>query len=157
MAQTFCMDSSAEFEELHAKLGLLPASRNPMRLVDKKRYYPHMFQNNGILNIDASDIYQFEIGGFRKKLFEGLENIQEKFFYLDEEKNCEVDFNSIKWIFILDKKYQLGLLFYVFDLKIRSNNSLASLSKSKIFRYFKEPGSDKMYKLIQCSKLNHNY
>lgn len=43
-----------------------------------------------------------KLGISEKKVFEGLENIQEKFFYLDEEKNCEVDYNSIKWIFILD-------------------------------------------------------
>jgi hypothetical protein len=72
---------------------------------------------------------------------------KEMFFYIDDEMKIEVELGSIKWIFILDKKYQLGLLFYVFNLKTRSNNCLESLSKTKIFRYFKEPGKDKMYKL----------
>ena len=147
LAHTFCMNSSAEFDELHSKLSLLPPSRNPMRLVDPKKYYPHVFQNKGLLNIDAQNIYQFEIGCFEKNSFEGIENFLEKFFYLDEEMKIEVDLSSIKWIFILDKKFQLGLFFYVFELKNRNNNCLESLSKTKIFRYFKEPGNDNMYKL----------
>lgn len=147
LAQTFCMNSSADFKELHSTLSLLPASNDPLRLVDPKRYYPHVFQNKGLLNINAQDIYQFEIGSFEKNSFEGIERVQEKFFYIDDEMKIEVELGSIKWIFILDKKYQLGLLFYVFNLKTRSNNCLESLSKTKIFRYFKEPGKDKMYKL----------
>lgn len=147
LAQTFCMNSTAEFKELLYMLEHLPASANPLRLVDTKRYYPHLFLNNGILNIDAKDIFQFEIEGFEKTQFDDIENIQKKTFYLDEEEISEVNLNSIKWIFVLDRKYQLGLLFYVFDIKTRSSNCLESLSKTKIFRYFKEPGNEKMYKL----------
>ena len=147
LAQTFCMNSPADFKELQSMLEYLPASRNPLRLVDTKKYYPHLYQNNGILNIDTKDIFQFEIDGFEKKKIDGIDNIQEKIFCLDDEGNCEVNFSSIKWIFILDRKYQLGLLFYVIDLKTRSHDCLESLSKTKIFRYFKEPGNDSIYKL----------
>lgn len=147
LAQTFCMNSPEEFKDFISKLEHLPASPNPMRLVDTKKYYPHLFQNNGILNIDANDIFQFEFKSFEKNKFKDIENIQEKIFYLDIEKCSEVVLSSIKWVFILDRKYKLGLFFYVFDLKTRTNNCLETLSKNKIFRFFKEPGNDNMYKL----------
>jgi len=149
LAHTFCMDSSGDFEEFRSTLELLREKKlsKGVGIVDQFRYYPFVFNNNGILNIDAKNIYQFEIGYFEKKIFEGIENIQEKDIYLDEEMQSEVVFSSIKWIFVLDTKYRMGLLFYQIDLKTRSVNCLETLSKNKIFRYLRDKKNNNLNKL----------
>lgn len=139
LAHTFCLSDPAKFEDLHKEISSLPKSKNPLNLIDKHKYYTHVSRNEGILNIDTKNIYHFEIGSFEINSLEGIESLKEKFIYLDDEMKCELFFSSIKWIFVLDTKYKLGLLFYAFDLEIQSNNSLETLSKNKIFRYLRGP------------------
>jgi len=153
LSHSFTLDSASSFDEFQSELSSLPTSRNPITLVDPKKYYPHIYQNKGILNIEDRNIFQFEIAGFNERDFSGIEDLLDKTIYLDDEKKIELDVSSIKWMFILDAKCELGFLFYIFDLEIRSENCLESLSKTKIFRYLKEPGKDPknyMYKLKVC-------
>ena len=153
LSHSFTLDSASSFDEFQSALKTLPTSKNPITLVDPKKYYPHIYQNKGILNIEDQNIFQFEIAGLKKKDFSAIEDLLDKTIYLDDEKKIELDVSSIKWMFILDAKCELGFLFYIFDLEIRSENCLESLSKTKIFRYLKEPGKDPknyMYKLKVC-------
>jgi hypothetical protein len=160
LSHSFTLDPVSSFAEFQSELSSLPATRNPITIVDNKKYYPHVFQNKGILNIERQNIFQFEILDFYKSDLSGVKGLLEKTVYLDDEKKIELDVSSIKWMFVLDPKSELGFLFYIVELKIRSENSLETLSKTKIFRYLKEPGNDNksnIYKLKVCENEKFNY
>ena len=147
LAQTFKLNSLSEFNEFHSLISSLPVTKKPSVLVDSTKYYPHVYRDNGVLNIHKKDIFQFEIGDFEKSELAGVVNASEKSFYLDSEMKVEIDVGTIKWLIIFDTKHQLGLLFYMIDFKTRAKNSFEALSNIKTLRYFKEPGNDEMYKI----------
>ena len=72
LSHSFTFDSASSFDEFQSALKTLPTSKNPITLVDPKKYYPHIYQNKGILNIEDQNIFQFEIAGLKKKIFRQL-------------------------------------------------------------------------------------
>ena len=101
-----------------------------------------MYHNGGILNIENKNIFQFSIVDLEAKELNGVGLNFNNYFYLDDEMNIELDLHSVKWIFILDPLSEFGLFFFMFDLKITSDNALEALSKCKMFRYLKEPSNN---------------
>ena len=101
-----------------------------------------MYHNGGILNIESKNIFQFSIVDLEAKELNGVGLNFNNYFYLDDEMNIELDLHSVKWIFILDPLSEFGLFFFMFDLKITSDNALEALSKCKMFRYLKEPSNN---------------
>ena len=73
LSHSFTLDSASSFDEFQSELSSLPTSKNPITLVDPKKYYPHIYQNKGVLNIEDQNIFQFEIAGFKKKDFSAIE------------------------------------------------------------------------------------
>lgn len=114
-----------------------------------------MYHNGGILNIESKNIFQFSIADFEVKELGGVGLHFDNYFFLDDEKTIELDLHSVRWVFIVDPFSEFGLFFYIFDLKITSDNALETLSKCKIFRYLKESSTN--INKIKVVNANNNF
>lgn len=145
LCQSFMMKEGVRFEDFRKALTLVPKAEKPITLIDKSKYYKHVSNEAGILHIDGKDIFQLSISEFKQTGLLEVDSLGEKEIYLDDNKKIELVSESIKWIIVVDPNCEFGLFFYMFDLKIRDENSLHTLSEnSKIFRYLKDPGGRSM-------------
>ena len=50
LGQSFMMRESSTLEDLKSHLSSLPKSVNPVKLIDRKKYFPHVSVENGFMH-----------------------------------------------------------------------------------------------------------
>jgi hypothetical protein len=147
LSNRFEINSNVDIPSLRNSLNSLPKSVKPINLIDKKRYYKHLWQHGGIMHFDQGDIFQINaIDLHSPNLTSEFDSLNHQ-IYLDELKQIEFKYETLTWIIFLDNKNNYGLLINFFELIHYNDLPLKTLSENKIFRYFKEPGESEMYKL----------
>ena len=146
LSNRFELNDSADITILHKTLTSLPKASKPISLIDKQRYLKHLWQHDGIMHLEQKDVFQINAADlYHQNLASEFDNTDQLF--LDEGKQIEFNFNTLTWLILLDTKNSYGLLINYFELIHYSDTPLNTLSNTKIFRYFIEPGDSDMYKL----------
>lgn len=142
LSHSFKVNATLNFGDLNVILRDMPKGSNPILIVDPKKYYDHIHNENGILNAANKNIYQYGFADFESSSLFDIQSLSLKHIYLDDKRQIRLELTSIKWVIILDPRCELGMLFYMFDLKVQSENCLEVLSQTKIFRFLRPPGRD---------------
>lgn len=155
LSNRFDLNEGVSLDKLRYELTKCPQSNKPYQLVDKNRYLKYIWENGGIQNISAENIFQLEVRTLQSKVNSSVFDFSNKEVFLDEKKEIELVANNITFLFILDHEANFGLLFFVLELKFYAENPLAKLSELKTFRYFINPGGKAKENLFVYENNNH--